>query len=398
MSNPFKAHLPLKRVAICVAVISMGIVSMKALAALKEPPHAIKPEEPTLTVEVVHAEPRDIQTTLTGYGEATSVRSVAISPEVSGKVVEIHPNLVEGGIVPKGDLLFRLDTHSLLLEKKSAETRLSALCRNRDLLKKEFLRTRRLFEAAKTGSLASVERAEQNYNAAKESVSQLEQKLALTNLSLSRSVVKAPFTARIKSVNVKKEQYLPAGSPALTLADDSLLEVAVPLRGEEAALLLEFEGTPAPGAWFAPLKKKPCQVSWSSGHALAQGTLDRIIRYDAATRTVYVAVRITPQDLSGFPITDGMFCLVTIPGRILKKVIALPSHAIDRNGKVNIAEKGFLKRIPVETAYTRGETTCISAGIAPGTQVIVSRIMAPLENARLTLVQASKKTDGGSKS
>ncbi len=382
------------RAILCIAILMGGLYTMKALASLKQHPTSAQPAESSLTVDVLEARPQRVQTTLTGFGEVASVNSVSLAPEVSGHVVGIHPDLEEGNVIKKGEVLFRLDTNTLQLEKATAETRLVTLKRNRDLLKKEFLRTKRLFETVKTGSLSNVESAEQSYNSAKDAVDQVKQTLALANLNLERSTIKAPFTGRVKGVTLEMNQYVDAGTDVVTLSDDSVLEVAVPLQGEEAAALLEFAQEAPRGSWFGKLTPQTCDVNWNQGTTKATGTLNRVIRYDATSRTVYVAVRITPEGQTGFPVTDGMFCKVTIPGQPLTDVVPLPSSAVNEDDTVYIAQNNRLKTIPVEIAYTRGETTCITA-IAPGTLIITSRLTAPVENSKLSVAVPQKLAMGG---
>lgn len=377
------------------AVLLAGVCAMKALAGLRVPPGAKAIEESALIVEVTEAMPREVQTVISGYGEVTALNTVALSPEVSGRVVAVHPHLEEGEVIEAGETLFQLDTETLTLEKTTAERRLVTLKRNRDLLKKEFERTRKLFDAMKTGSLSDVESAEQAYNTARDAVDQLAHSLAETELNLKKSTVRAPFRARVKSVSIEKDQYVTTGTQVVTLADDALLEVSVPIKGDEAAMFLEFEDGPAPATWFGNLVPKICLVSWNDGAATASGTLDRVIRYDAASRTVYVAVRIDRLAQEGFPVTEGMFCRITIPGKPLPNLVPLPSHAVTSDGTVRINSNGRLKTVAVETAYTHDGFTYVSAGLAEGTRVITSRLASPLENALLTIAVPKELASGG---
>ncbi|VVS93194.1 efflux RND transporter periplasmic adaptor subunit [Desulfoluna spongiiphila] len=388
---------PLTRAVLCALVLLVGLLAMKALASLKKPPGTLDLPEIPLAVEVAEARPQEVQTVISGYGEVTALNTVALSPEISGRVVAVHPRLEEGEVIEAGEILFRLDTETLALEKATATRRLVTLKRNRDLLKKEYERTRKLFDTMKTGSLSDVETAEQAYNTAKDAVDQLAHSLADTELSLAKSTVRAPFRARIKSVAIEQNQYVTTGTQVVTLADDAVLEVSVPVKGDEAAMFLEFAPGEGTATWFGPLTPKACTVSWNDGAATATGSLDRVVRYDAASRTVYVAVRIDRQDRKGFPVTEGMFCRVAIPGKALENVIPIPSHAVTYDGKVRIAHKGRLKTVPVETAYTRDGFTYVSDGLATGTPVITSRLSSPLENALLTITVPKELASGGTR-
>lgn len=370
---------------LCALVLLGGVLCMTALAGLKKPPEEKKIPEMGLTVEVTETRLGEVQTVISGYGEVRALNTVALAPEISGRVVEIHPRLEEGEVIDAGEVLFRINTEALMLEKTSATRRLETLKRNRDLLKKEYERTRTLFENMKTGSLTDVETAEQNYNSAKDSVDQLVYALAETNLNLKKSVIRAPFKARVKTVSIEKEHYVTAGAEVITLADDAILEMAVPIKGDEAATYLAFDENSAPATWFGTLKKKRCQVSWTNGMATASGTLDRVIRYDTASRTVYVAIRIDQKNQVGFPVTEGMFCKASIPGRTFDNLITLPSHAVSYDGKVHVVEDGRLKTVQVDTPYTHQGFTYVSSGLAPGAMVITSRLTSPLEGALLTI-------------
>ncbi|VFQ43592.1 efflux RND transporter periplasmic adaptor subunit [Desulfoluna butyratoxydans] len=397
MPNITNHRSPKARAALCALVLLTGLFAMKALAGLKKPPEALDIPETPLAVEVTEARSREVQTVISGYGEVTALNTVALSPEVSGRVVALHPNLEEGEVIEKGELLFGLDTEALTIDQTTAERRLVTLKRNRDLLKKEYERTRRLFDTMKTGSLSDVETAEQAYNTARDSVDQLAHSLAETELNLKKSTVRAPFRARVKSVSIEMDQYLTAGTQVLTLADDALLEVAVPIKGDEAAMFLEFAKGAAPTTWFGPLVPKECLVSWNDSAATATGTLDRVVRYDAASRTVYVAVQMNGQSQEGFPITEGMFCRVAIPGKSLDHLIPLPSHAVTSSGAVRIDNNGRLKTVSVETAYTHDGFTYVSAGLDEGTRVITSRLASPLENALLSITVPKELASGGTR-
>ena len=106
--NRPKKHV-LVRIAICTLILVFGGVGMKGLASLKKPPAAAKKKERSIKVKTVTVHPRDYPVMITGYGEAKALTIVALSPEISGKVVHTHPALKAGRIIPAGEILFRID-------------------------------------------------------------------------------------------------------------------------------------------------------------------------------------------------------------------------------------------------------------------------------------------------
>lgn len=382
-----------KKILACILTLFVGLFAMKALTGLKTPPKRHQPQESVLTVKTLEATPMKVQTYLSGFGEASPRVQVAIAPEVSGHIIKIHPKLKEGGVIEKGAPLFVLDTKELNLQETTAAKRLTALARNRDLLKKEYERTKSLYEKSKTGSLSDVEKNEQSYNTAKEAVDALALSLETLRLDIARSTVESPFKARVKSVSIETHQYIAKGSSAVTLADDTTLEVTIPLKGSEALSFLEFETEADSSPWFSPLKKKRCTISWNQGLATASGTMDRVVRYDATTRTLYVAVSVDAKEKNAFPIADGMFCKVTVPGKVLSGLFEVPSQAISSDGKVCLAQNNRLKKVSVTSAYTKNGYTYISSGISAGDQVITSRLVNPVEGARLRLTHDTQNGD-----
>ena len=83
------------RVALCVGVLLVGVVAMRALKSLKKPPAQAAVEERALKVEVLTAKPEDVPVTITGYGTARALNHVRISPEVAGTVVDVHARQVD---------------------------------------------------------------------------------------------------------------------------------------------------------------------------------------------------------------------------------------------------------------------------------------------------------------
>lgn len=418
------------------AILLAGIAAMAALASLKKPPAQAVYQEQAFKVEIREARPEDAPVVLTGYGEAHSIRSVILSPEVSGMVVAVHPRLLVGEIVPEGDVLFQIDPRdyeSALAQAEAQVTqlentvqrlqkewelekrRLAILQRTRDLALTEYQRLQRLYDESRVGTRSGVEAAEKAYNQALDQLQLVEQNLAVYPMRLreaqssleaaraqkqraltqrERCTVRAPFTGRIATKSVEPGQFLTPGAPAVTFADDSLLEILVPLDSEDARRWLLFDADRHPGdmAWFQGLRQVPCVVRWTEDpeHQTWQGFLHRVVAFDRTSRTLTVAVRVpgglsSPKDAARLPLVDGMFCAVDIPGRTLRQVVRLPQWAVTYDSKVYVAVENRLKTVPVRVARLQGEEALVSEGIHAGDRVIVTRLVNPLENMLLDL-------------
>lgn len=424
------------RLLVAVDVLLFGVVAMFMLAKLKKPPVEAQPPKPVIRVEVKKVVPEDVPVYITAYGNVTALKSVRVAPEVSGKVIQLNPQLIAGRFVEEDDVLFEIDKRDYLAvykdaratlarisntierlqeEEKIAQFRLKTLVRNRDLALAEFERIKKLFEVNKIGTQSQVDTAERSYNAAVDQLTQMKQVVqtyplqikeahyqlesakasvfrAATNLR--RCAVRAPFRSRIREVAVEVGQYVAPGQGLVQLVDDRVLELAVPIDSVDARRWLLFEKRPEKKGrqWFSALKPVPVRVRWTedeNGHQW-QGRLHRVIGYDRQTRTLTVAVRVenrSDRSASGsLPLVEGMFCEVTIPGKTMKRVFRLPRRAVSFRNTLFLAEQGKLKTVPVEVVRIQGDEVFVRDGLKPDDAVITTRLSNPLENSQLEIL------------
>lgn len=447
-TNRQKKHVMI-RIVICTLILVAGWLGMNGLASLKQPPAEIKTEERPIKVQTVKAIPRDYPVVITGYGEARALTVVTVAPEVSGRVVYTHPTLKVGRIIPAGDVMFRIDPADYeaglqeakagvaqwqnavarLKKQFSIDTqRLKTLERSAELAETEFERVRQLLETDRVGTRSGVDQAERAFNSARDQADQMAQavslyplqireaesslasaraRLALAETNLSRCTVKAPFNARIKSVSLETGQFVAPGKDVLTLADDTMLEIQVPLDSRDARQWLQFEhamDNRPTTAWFASLKPVACTIRWTEDKTGSTwtGTLNRVVTFDQQTRTLTVAVRITAEaamdgDSRSLPLVDGMFCAVAIPGKTMHDVYRLPRQAVSFENKAFLANAdNRLQTVSVAVERSEGEFVYVGRGLSPGDTVIVTRLIDPLENALLETTDVLEETERSS--
>ena len=419
----------------CIIILALGVAAFLALKRAKVAPAKVKPQEQVLHVRAIDVHPERVPAAVTGYGAVRSLNVVPITAEVAGMVVEVHPRLEVGEIIPKGETLFVVDPRTyearvsdskatvdqlrnsvkrLQIQWETDKERLATLERTSVLARKEFERLKGLFDTDQVGTEAGVEQAEQAGNAAQDQVDRMKQalrlypvqveearnalaaaeaRLAQNEINLARTRVVAPFDARVKSQMIEAGQYVGPGTPVATLADDSLLEISVPLDSRQARRWLEFDSESASEtAWFAQLKPVECAVRWTEDPAHSwTGRVHRVEKFDDRTRTLTVAVRVDGAQVSskeggGLPLVDGMFCSVSIPGKVMESVYRLPRSAVSFDGTVWLcSEEGRLRTVPVELVHEQNGEAFVAEGLEPGATVVVTRLVDPLENSLLDI-------------
>lgn len=429
--------LPLLPFAIGILALVIGAAVMAALLIFGRNPGgaAVDKEEKPIHVAVAAAQPGDVPVLITGFGEAAVLKEIRVAPEVSGKITHVHPYLVAGGIIPEGAEVLRIDTRpfqarvadtrALAAQQESARGQLEAqwenererlrtLERSNTLAKAQFERAKQLSKEG-IGSASEVDRAEQTHLSTRDEVEQLTRalklypfrvaeaqsalesakaRLAMAEMDLANCRITAPFAARVKSVSVEKGQFVTVGRDILTLADDSVLEISVPLNSIDARRWLRFSSDPvAPGtAWFTKLASVPCTIRWTEeddGHTW-QGVLHRVEAFDQDSRTLTVAVRIEgaqalSKETGQFPLVEGMFCEVRIPGRTMRGVYRLEPGIVSLDSTVFLAVDSRLKTVTVEIARRQDGFAFVSSGLDPGDLLVTTRLVNPLENSLLEI-------------
>ena len=439
--EPNKALMVITRVVLCVLILVIGAGAFRFFSAMKKPPKEAENAEKAIRVELQTVRFMDKAVIITGTGPAKAKDMVRIAPEVGGKVIGVHPDLEVGRRISKGEVLFEIDpvnyqsaydvaaataaqtrkTIERLKKQQAIDTeRLSTIIRNRDLARAEYERVRTLFEKNNVGTQSGVDRAESAYNQAvdqadqiglavdlypiqiQETYSALESanaRLKTAKADLERTKVEAPFDGRVVLKNLDPGQFVQPGAAILTLADDSVLEIHVPIDSRDARDWLRFKKQDGPkdAAWFGAVEQVPCEIRWTedkNGHYW-EGVLDRVVAFENKTRTLTVSVKIPAekalsQDEDQLPLVEGMFCSVSIPGKIMHGVTELPRWAVSFENTVYVSNDKRLKTLPVKVVRIQGEKAYVSEGLQEGDQVIVTRLTDPLENSLLEAMNENK--------
>ncbi len=424
-----------------VVLIVSGSVMGGLLFFKRAPAEAsLEQEVKPIYVEVVTVAPEDVPVTISGYGQVSAKKTVTITPQVSGEVVEVHPLLLAGGVVPEGELLFALDPRAYASqvaeaqaqvqrqesarERLEAESRhkgadLKSLKRNGELARQHHARAKQLFDEG-VGSQSAVDEAERALLTAQNEIDSLTRALSLYPLQLEELAsdvasaqarldrlrvdlehtrVHAPFRARVKSATIEAGEVVAPGVAAVELVDDSVLEIAVPLNSRDARQWLRFAEREAADStsWFGALAPTTCQIRWTEGEQshFWEGSLHRVADYEQESRTLTVVVRVSGEQVLApdrFPLVEGMFCTVEIPGRSMEGVYRLEPHVVSFENTVYLAVDGLLKTVSVEVVRIEEDYTYVSGGLKPGDQVITTRLVNPLDRYPVSIVDRLEAT------
>ncbi|UCG71633.1 MAG: efflux RND transporter periplasmic adaptor subunit [Chromatiales bacterium] len=371
-----RALLPLVIVAVTAGVIALMIATRPRLIRVPTP-------ERVWPVEVVEARFGPLQPQLSLFGEIVGGRRSELRPQVAGLVVEIGPNLQEGGQVEKGELLLRIDPfdfETALAEQRSllkeSEARLEKL--RRDLKRTQDLYAQKnVSEQALDDAALAVIEQEALVEQRVIGVRRAERDLADTQLA-------APFAGVLANVAADLgKEFTGFGNEAVAdLIDTSELEVRFSVTNAQYGRLAE-DGEPLIGRLVA--------VSWQVG--------DATLVYPAVIERVGAEVTASTGGVDAFAAIDssgeqtllrpGVFVSVTLADRRYDNVISVPESALYGEDTVYVIEAGRMSPRQVKVAgYSGADLLVTNAGdpaIRDGDQVVVTQLREAGAGAQVTV-------------
>lgn len=349
-----------------IAAVKVWLV-MRTIASLPKP-------EPA-TVSTTIARYQNWRPSLASVGSLRAVRGADLAFDVPGVVQDVA--LQSGQLVDKDDLLVSLrdaDNVAQLhqLEATARRARLS------------FRRARRQV-ASNAISTADYESAEADMASRQAAVAEQQALIAKKHL-------RAPFAGRAGIVTVNPGDYLPAGTPVVTLQ-------------QLDALYVDFD-TPQRDLGRLEIGQRiHLTVDAFPGQSFDGRITALEPRVDTNTRNVRVEARVPNTDERLFP---GMFAQVRVEVGVPQQYLTLPQAAIVYNpygNTVFVVQRSddrnaegapvvpTVQQTLVTTGDTRGDQVAITDGLRGGAEVVTSGQLKLQNGAQITVDNSVQPAD-----
>ncbi len=259
--------------------------------------------------EVAKIDPTTLSEGLKVTGSLAPVRQVALSAEVSGRLVDV--NVREGDAVKAGDVLVTFDTETLDSQLAQAQANAEATRVQLTQARTDFERTRNLVDKGLTAS-NSLDNARTKLDQLTASLAAQETMVANAKTARGRAVVTAPFDGVISKRAVDPGQFAGTGAPLVTLVDMTKLEM-------QATAPVSYAPDLAPGL--------SVDISVEGfGERKFTGTIDRLNPVaNAGSRMLPVYVTLSNEDGA---LRGGMFATGRIVLEARADGIAVPAGAL----------------------------------------------------------------------
>jgi len=375
-----KGLLPL--VVLAVGAFGAAYVKSTVPKARKRPP-----VQQAVLVQVASLQPATERVVLTAMGNVIPAREMVLESRVAGEIVEISPELTEGGFLEAGQAVLRIDPqdYQLALQQKqsavtSAEYALKLELGHQDVAKREW----ELLNQGRPADPLDLELAlrKPHLEKARADLAAAQAELKQARLNLGRTQVTAPFNAIVRSENVEVGSQVAVQEKLAELigTDAYWVRASVPVDR------LSWIRIPRQAGDLGT----PARVFYGDGQHIEGRVIKLLGDLETEGRMARILIEVndplglkTP-DQQAPPLLIGEYVRVEIEGRELENVYRIPRSALRDNERIWIADGDSRLEIrTVETLWRDRDTVLVRDGLSAGERLVISDLAAPVDGMPL---------------
>lgn len=402
-----------------IVIIALAATASTYMISTREKPKAVPNVQPVWLVSVTKIKPINSQIMIEGEGTVNAKNATDVIPQVSGKVIKVHPELNAGGTIPKNEPFIEIEPTDYeialktveaeikslnasisaaqadiaqaktdLEDKKDERDRTQKLLENNVANQREYDKARRAYEISR----AKLQSAEARLESTVASLNAAEVNREQALVNLERTKVTLPYDAIVVSESVDVGMYILVSQKIAHVYQRSTFEIPVPLTDDELKWL-NLEGV------ISPESNKPKPNVTVSGQYAGircewEGKVARIANeVDQRTRMQKLIIEVKDTDPQNIKrLVPGMFTTVKIQGRMLDNIFRIARNALRDNDTVWLMKDNKLIIQPVEVLRKTDKEMLIGQGLTAGDQIIISSLEA-VSNGMKVRTQTEANSD-----
>lgn len=329
-------------------------------------------ENPKPLVNVFHPVAGANMLTVVATGSVDVRNRVALTPQVTGRVVSISPSLRVGGWFKAGEQLLVIDPRDFQLAAEAAEADVATA--ESDL---------KLEQARSDAARANYDLLHPNEDvpalvARVPQIAQAEARLAAARarqrvaaLDLERTVFSLPFDGTVTTTSAEVGQLLTRGQSFGEVFADDAIEVVAPISADNLKRL-----NPAVG------RRAVIRDPYNTFDAVVERVSAEL---DSRTRFATLYLIVTGES----PPVPGTFVDVEIEGPVFADTFLLPDAAEQANDRVWIVANGELRAVTTP-AYGRTADGWITPAFDPQDGVVLGAVPGAQEGQAVQIADSSR--------
>ncbi|MGK0291429.1 MAG: multidrug efflux pump subunit AcrA (membrane-fusion protein) [bacterium] len=436
------AKYPIWKKLLIIIPIVIGIIIFSFLKKQDRTPKKKPIQEESTLVRVITVPSVQVIPKVLAYGTVKPASTWQAIAEVSGKLQFVHKQLKVGAILKKGTLLAQVDPTDYVVGINQQKANIQSIQAQIDLLvvkeqnyqaslqieqntlqvaEKEFRRLTRLAKRG-AGSQKAVDQQKITVLSQRTSIQNLknnlnlipvddkilqaqklqaESKLKSAELSLKRTKIYLPFSARVSEVKVDRQQFVGQGSVLASFDGIKTAEIAAQIEVSKMARLLADVKIAGRSYKIDPKKFKiSAVVRLHSGNFIATWPA-RIVRtsdsVDSQTRTIGVIVAVDKPyfrhpTIRRPPLTKNMFVEVELSKISKKYSIIIPRSAYNQGFVYIVNSQQRLEKRKITILFQQDNFIVVKSGIERGEKLVISQLVPAIEGMLLQAQNDQKAT------
>ena len=380
----FKVVLPLACV-VGAVLIAVVLIKTGPKAKRQKPPQQAR----QVTVETLRR--TDAQALIHETGTVVPARQTSLSPQVSGRVIAMRPEVIPGGLIKEGQELVRIDSRdyeAIVTQRENELTKAELAFKleqgNQKVAAQEYTMLGDMVDESERELVLRKPYLTQ----AETSVAASRAALAKAKLDVERCRVQAPFNAVIQNKSVDLGTQVSSSSALLSIIGTDEFWVDVKVSEE----MLQWFDIPVEGQEGGSPVTVRNELVWGKD-AFRRGQVLRLMgQLETQGRQAQLLVSVkdplclTDAFASKPKLLIGSYVSVEIAGRPLKNVFAVRrDHLHDGDFVWIMNDQSRLEIRPVTIIFRGPEVVYVTEGVADGEKIITSDISAPVEGMLLRL-------------
>ena len=367
-----------------VIILIFGLfISFLISSTEPKPNKGIEIPKPT-AVFYDNPQKKDVTLRVTTNGEVRSVTEINVIPQVSGRIIQVADEFIDGGNIKKGQPLIWIDDRDYRLATISAESRVAQA---KKLLEREIAESelaKKDWEELGEGEASPLTLRIPQLEEARALLNAAEADLEKAKLNLERTVINLPFDGLIKKKNAGIGQYVNAGSILGSAFSTEKVLIPLPLTDTELSYLGLPLGYESKGYFDGPkvifrsyISRK--NIEWLGRITRTSGSID------SQTRLVYAYAEVLNPYDEDPPLAIGTYVDAEIEGNFISNGFMLPIAAIKNDNEIYVIDQNSkLKIKKIEIVGTEDDKVIVKGDISELDMVVISTINTGYEGMELT--------------
>ena len=384
--------LLITRIVLPLLILTAGVLYANHLVETKPKSKRRPPQRQARLVEVIQVERQDIPVTISALGSVIAAREVDVKPQVAGRVIDISPEVLPGGLFQAGQKVLEIEPEDYKLIVQQRQSDVANADRDVKLEEGSQSVARQEFDLLSdmiTDMDQDLMLRKPQLASTKAALEAAQARLDQAKLDLDRTKIVAPFNAVVKAKNVDVGTMVTPASTLATLTgtDEYWVNVVVPVDMLPWIVIPPRDGDTGSAVRICnPLVWG--EDAYRAGEVIRLfGELETVGRMAQLLVSVKDPLSLSAENASAPRVLIGSFVRVEIEGRTIPSAISIDRELLRDGENVWVMSKNGKLQIKAVEIVFRGEgRVLVSNGIEPGDRIVTTNLAAPVEGMPLRLL------------